>query len=119
MGFVKYIKTGSRVGKPKISIWTRGQIGFNQGAIVKYKIDSYKYAVIFFDQDTNRIGITLTNDDNEEGISKLVFRKAGGVSFSAMSFLKAYDVDYSKTKQYEFEYDEVNDMYIINLNQSS
>lgn len=119
MGFVKYTKTGSRLGLPKISIWTRGQIGFNNAAMAEYGVTSYKYAVVYYDEDENRIGITLTDDDKEEGISKLVHRKGGGVSFSAMSFLKSYKIDYTKTKRYDFEYDNENKMFIINLKQET
>lgn len=119
MGFVKYTKTGSRLGLPKISIWTRGQIGFNNAAMAEHGVTSYKYAVVYYDEDENRIGITLTDDDKEEGISKLVHRKGGGVSFSAMSFLKSYKIDYTKTKRYDFEYDNENKMFIINLKQET
>ncbi len=115
MGFERYTKAGSRIGKPQISIWTRGQIGFNQASILEYNIDTYKYAVAHFDKEGNRIGITLTNDETEEGINKLVYRKSGGVSFSAMSFLKTHKVDYSKTIKYDIEYNTDANMFIINL----
>ncbi len=119
MGFERYTKAGSRIGKPQISIWSRGQIGFNQASILKYNIVNYKYAVAHFDKEGNRIGITLTNDATEEGTNKLVYRKSGGVSFSAMSFLKTYKVDYSKTKKYDIEYNTDTNMFIINVNNPS
>ena len=116
MAFVKFIKTGSRIGSPRVSIWTRGQIGFNKGASLTYKIDSYEYAVLYYDEDTNRMGIQLTDDEKAEGISKLVHRKDGGLSFSAISFLRTFGIDFKITRQYDIEYDDGNDMYIIDLN---
>jgi hypothetical protein len=115
MGFVKYTNTGGRIGKPTISIWTRGQIGFSNAAIIEYDLKSYKYAVVYYNDEEKKIGITLTNNDKEDGINKLIHRKGGGISFSAMSFLKTYKVDFSKTKQYDFEYDKENKMFIISL----
>lgn len=116
MGFVKYENVGGRIGSPQISIWTRGQIGFNQAAILKYKIDNYKYAVLYYDKEGKRIGIRLTNNEEETAKIKLVFRKNGGVSFSAMSFLKTYEIDYEKkTQKYDFTYDAESDMFIVQL----
>jgi len=119
MGFVKYTKTRSRIGTPKISIWTRGQIGFNNAAIMEYDIKSYTYTTIYYNEDTGQIGIVLTNDKNEEGATKLIFRDAGGVSFSAVAFLKTYKVDYTETQQYDFEYDKGNKMFIISLDKDT
>ncbi|NDY74569.1 hypothetical protein DO021_22145 [Desulfobacter hydrogenophilus] len=116
MAFEKFTKTGTRPGVPKISIWTRGQIGFNNTAMLKHKVSDFKYSILFFDKDRNRIGIELTNDGKQDGVCKLIHRKGGGVSFSARAFLNTYKIDYSETKQYNFEYDEENKMFIVDLN---
>jgi len=77
-------------------------------------IKNYKYSILFFDDETRRIGIKFTNDENEEGISKIVARM-GGISFSARAFLDYNDIDYSKTKRYDVEYDESKGLYILQL----
>ena len=105
MAFVKFTKTRSRIDTPKVSIWTRGQMGFNQGAVNEYKLYSYKYAVLYYDEDSKRVGIELTNEKSAEGAIKLVSRKNAGSSFSARAFLKTYRIDYSETKQYKLAYD--------------
>ena len=117
MGFVKFTKTKSRIGTPKVSIWSRGQIGFNQGAVTHYEIDKEKvsYAVLYFDKDRNMIGIELTNDATAEGASKLIFREGGGVSFSAIPFLKTFGIDYSETHQFNVEYDNKSELYVVDL----
>jgi hypothetical protein len=117
MAFERYTKTNLRLGEPKISIWSRGQIGFNSTAIVKYKLKDFDYAVLFFDKDTKTIGVKLTNDKREPGAMKLVKRKSGGFSFSAQGFLKYYNIDYGETKKYDLTYDESEKLYIFQLEQ--
>lgn len=116
MGFVKFTKTGSRLDTPKVSIWTRGQIGFNQGATTEFKLDSYSYAILYYDDEENKIGIEFTNDKTAEGANKLVQRKNSGVSFSATAFLKTYKIDYSETTQYNVIYDKKSGLHVIDLN---
>lgn len=117
MGFVKFTKTKSRIGTPKVSIWSRGQIGFNQGAVTYYKIDKdkYSYAVLYYDEDRNMIGIELTNDSAAEGATKLIFREGGGASFSAIPFLKTYGIDYSESQQFDVEYDNRSELFVVDL----
>jgi len=117
MAFVKFTKTGSRIGTPKVSIWTRGQIGFNQGAVVEYKLDSYTHTVLYYDAETKNIGFELINDAKAEGATKLIVRKNAGISMSALPFLKTFKVDFSKTRQYNLSYDKIHNMYVINLNE--
>lgn len=117
MAFVRFTKTGSRIGTPKASIWTRGQIGFNQGAVVEYKLDSYTYAVLYYDEETKNVGFELTNDAKAEGATKLIVRKNAGISMSALSFLKTFKIDFSETHQYNLSYDKTINMYVIDLNE--
>jgi hypothetical protein len=116
MAFVKFTKTGSRIGIPKVSIWTRGQIGFNQGAVIEYKLDSYTYAVLYYDEEDKKIGFELINDENAEGAIKLVVRKNAGISMSALPFLRMSKIDFSETRQYGLSYDKEHKLYVIDLN---
>lgn len=113
MAFVKYTNTGSRMGAPKISIWSRGQIGFNQAAAIKYNIKSYRYVVLYFDSEEQRVGIRLTNDSDEEGIIKLIVREDSGASFSAVSFLRTYNLFLERTKNYTFEFIKDYNMFVF------
>jgi hypothetical protein len=113
MGFERFIKKG-RSYKPRVSIWSRGQIGFNQGAVEKHNLNSYTYAILFYDEHTKRVGIQFTNDESEAGAIKLVKRTAG-FSFSARAFLDSIDYDYSKTKKYDMEFDQEAQLFIIQI----
>ena len=115
MAFVKFTKVRSRIDTPKASIWTRGQIGFNQGAVKEYNLDAFQYAVLYYDENSQRIGIKLINDPKADGAIKLVSRENAGISFSATAFFKNYKIDFSETRQYTLTYDDENNMYIFNL----
>jgi hypothetical protein len=115
MVFQKFTKTGTRGYTPKVSIWQRGQIGFNQGAARKLNLGEYEFAILFYDSDTRRIGVNFTNDGNEEGAIKLSTRSSGGASLSARAFLDFYGIDHSDTKKYDISFDEENKLYVIQL----
>jgi len=36
----------------KASIWSRGQIGFNQSAVAKFEINNFDYVVLFYDKES-------------------------------------------------------------------
>ncbi len=112
MPFEKFTQTG-RSYKPKISIRSNGQIGLNQGAIERFKLNEYKYAILFFDGESDRIGIKLTNTE-EEGICKLQVRKSNA-AISGKAFLDYYSIDYSKTTRYEAVWDEKEKMIVVTI----
>jgi hypothetical protein len=112
MPFEKFIMTG-RSYRPKISIRTNGQIGFNLGAIKKFSLNKYKYAILFFDRENKQIGIKLTNTE-EEGTCKLQVRKSNA-AISGKAFLDYYSIDYSKTTRYEAVWNEKEKMIIATV----
>ena len=113
MPFERYVKRG-RVYRPMASIWSRGQIGLNQGAVQRFKLDNFEYAVLFFDAENKRIGIKLTNDETEAGTTKIT-RGSTGAVISAASFLGFYDIEHDSTTRYAIEFDEDEGLYVINL----
>lgn len=115
MAFEKYVKSG-RTYKPMVSLWSRGQIGFNHGAVQRFKdITNHKFAVLYFDEDTQRIGIKLTDNENDDGITSIIKGKTG-VIISAASFLDNFKIDHTTTRKYPVEFDADEQMYIIDLN---
>jgi hypothetical protein len=118
MAFEKFTKRGTRITTPKAAIWKSGQIGFNQGAMEQFKLTSYNYVVLYYDKDTERIGVEFTDSEENEGVHKLVQRKgSSGTSVSARSFLKNYNIDSSETRQYDLTYDKQSSLYVFNLPQ--
>ena len=110
MTYKVFTETGSRIGKPQVSIWSRGQIGLNQGAMKRFKLKDFNYAIILYDEETRKGGTRFTNDEDSPGIIKLVKRGSGGVSFSAVSFLNHYGIQFSKTTKYFLTHDKSNEL---------
>jgi hypothetical protein len=113
MGFERFTEVG-RAFRPRASIRSNGQIGFNQGAVKRYELEQWPYAVLFYDKDTKRIGIRLTKDEKEEGIVRLVC-KSGNGAISARSFLYYYDIAHDKTRALDIEQDKSDGMLILRL----
>lgn len=111
MAFEKFTKTG-RAFKPKASIWSRGQIGFNQGAVERFSLERFDYVVLFYDKEEKRIGFQFTNDKDGEGINKLNVKKTGAV-VSGKAFLDYYEINHDKTKNYDLRREE--DLFVIDL----
>ncbi len=115
MAFIKFTQPRARMGKPTASIWSRGQIGLNYGATESFKLNKFKYVVLYYDADTNRMGLEFTNDENAEGAIKLAVRKNSGISFSAVSFLNKFRITFGTTKKYDLVRDGDSDLLVLDL----
>ncbi len=113
MAFEKFTRVG-RGYKPKVSITKSGLIGFNQGAVKHFKLDRYDWAILYYDKDGSRIGIGLTNNENEDGVCKLR-KRTSGADVSARSFFEYYRINYTKTNRYDAEWDENEDKLVVYL----
>lgn len=113
MGYEKFTNKG-RGFKPQVSIWSRGQIGFNRGAVNICKISEGTNVVFFYSSDQNRIGFQFTMNSSEEGAFKLKTYDTGAI-VSAKAFLEYYRINYEITRKYELFYDEASNMYYIDL----
>lgn len=113
MAFERFTDVG-RVFRPRASLRQNGQLGFNHGCIKRFDMQNFSHVVLFFDVDTKRIGIKLTNDKDEAGACTLI-TKSGGGTVSARSFLEYYKLTPKKTTQYDIDRDEEADMLIIEV----
>ncbi len=113
MAFERF-EYGGRSFVPKVSIWSRGQIGFSMGAVKRFELQKYQYVVFFYDTEARRIGFQFTLDKNETGAAKLNVRENGGV-VGAKAFLDYYGLDYKKTRQFIMKEDQETGLLIIEL----
>ncbi|MEI7636857.1 MAG: hypothetical protein WCJ37_06085 [Syntrophus sp. (in: bacteria)] len=93
-GFERFTRKG-RSFKPRVSIRARGQMGFNNGAVLRFELDKYEYVILYYSKEKNLIAIEPTNNANEDGAIKLV-KKTGNYFFSGKSFLDYYSIEYGK-----------------------
>jgi hypothetical protein len=114
MGFERFVKPG-RIYTPSVSIWSRGQISFNQGCAIKYSLGTYKYAVLFYDRENRRIGIKFTSDEAENGAIAITKGRTGFI-LSGNAFLGYYDIPHETTRKYAFKYDDAEEIYVVDLN---
>ena len=113
MPFERYVKSRRSLDSCA-SIWLRGQIGIGKGATEYYKLADYTFAVLFYDTEMQRIGIRVTNDDNEDGAKMMTHGKTG-VVISAMSFLRFYHIDHRVTRTYALDYNAHENLYVIDM----
>jgi len=113
MSFERFTRTG-RGYKPKVSVTKNGMIGFNQGSVQRFKLEDYQYAILYFDKENKRIGVELSNDENEEGVCKLR-QRTSGADVSAKAFFDFYGIGYSSTTRYDAVWDDGEKRIIICL----
>lgn len=112
-GFEKFTHTG-RSFKPKISIRSNGQIGFNQGSVKRFGLDKFDFAVMYYNKDQKKVAIAFANDENKDGVIR-VTKRENNYFFSGKSFLEYYNIPYKATKTYEVDWDDENKIAIINI----
>ena len=113
MAFEKFVQK-ARSFRPVIAIWSKGQIGFNQGAVNACKIKEGDCVVFFYDADEKKIGFTFTSNQEEEGAFKLKFYKTGAFA-SAKAFLDYHQIDHKTTVKYDLIKIEEENMVAIDL----
>lgn len=113
MSFERFTQVG-RGYKPKVSVTKSGLLGFNQGAVKHFRLDHYDWAVLYYDKDSGRIGIELTNNENEDGVCKLR-KRAAGADISARSFFEYYRINYELTNRYDAIWNEGENKIIVEL----
>ena len=83
-------------------------------AVKHFELEKYDWAILYYDKDAHRIGIELTNDENEDGACKLRKRNSGA-DVSAWSFFDYYGINYEKTNRYDAKQDDTENKIIMTL----
>ena len=102
---IEYFTERGRGFSPKVSVRKQGQIGLNQGAVKRYKIEIWKCAILGYDRDKCMVALKLTNEEELPGATKITIRHNNG-TIAAKGFLDFFDIPYKgKTRQYELKED--------------
>jgi len=113
MPFERFTDVG-RVFRPRASLRSNGQLGFNHGCVKRFEMERFSHVILFYDTDTKRIGVKLTNDKDEPGAATLITRSGNG-TVSARSFMEYYHLTPKKTTQYNIEHDQSSGMLVIEI----
>src|SRR5271156_4717355 len=113
MAFERFTEVG-RVFRPRASLRSNGQIGFNHGSVKRFEMEKYSHVILFYDAETNRIGVQMTNDKDEKGAATLITKNGNG-TVSARAFLEYYQLTPKKTTPYDVERDAASGMLIVKV----
>ena len=101
--FEKFVEIDSSFAA-KVTIRQRtGQIGFNSGAINRFKVNNFKYAILYFAPSERVVGIQLVTF--EEPGSIRISTKKSNTYVAAKNFLDKYGIDYSQSHRHDLEQD--------------
>ena len=99
LAFIKFTDTGKSFAS-KASISPRGMLSFSDGARRKFKIDEYTHGVLYYDKETNLVGIELTRDTETDGAIKIRLRQTGA-DMGVKSFIDFFGIAPEVTSMYE------------------
>lgn len=101
MAYEKFIKQ-RRIAKDRamITILKFGQFGINKVCTEKY-FKKFKYVVMYFDKEQNKIGIQPTNDASNNDAYNINFIKNGTLAnISVKTFLKHFGISHEQSISY-------------------
>ena len=113
MVFEKFTQTG-RSFAPKASISTYGTLSFNDGARRRYQMDDYTHCILYYDRDTHRVGVELTNDKSIQG-SRTLRHRTTGSDVSAKPFVDYFNIHIAGTTYYDLDKDEQTGLLVFDL----
>lgn len=119
MGFEKFEEAGSGRGRPTgtdpmISLRKSGSIGVNQASLDEY-FDDNDGAVMYYDEDANRIGIEPVADKDADEAAYTVSKTDSGGTIAAQAFLERYDILPDVTTQYDPGWDDDAELITVAL----
>lgn len=123
MGFSKFEEAGSGRGRPAgtepmISIRKSGSIGVNSAALEEY-FEEADGAVMYYDEEKNRIGIEPVADKDADEAAYTVSKTESGGTIAPQAFLERYDLLPDVTTQYDPEWDEDEELVVLDLDDPS
>ena len=113
MSFEKFTET-ARSYRAKVSIRSNGTVGLNGGAVNKFDLEEYDWAVLFFDKERQLIGIKPTKNEKDEGTHK-INRGKTGAWVAARRFLDYYEIGTTKTKRFDAAWDDKEKMIVVQI----
>lgn len=121
MAFEKFDETGQGRGRPAgsdpmVSLRKSGSIGVNQAALDEYFQDQ-EGAILYYDNDSNRIGIEPVADKDADDAAYTVSKASSGGTIAAQAFLEQYDLLPNVTTQYTPSWDDDNDLLTVALDE--
>ncbi len=113
--FEKFVhKRLQSFGEPMLTISKTGILNFNSATMAKYVKDN-KYAILYYDKTDALIGVKFTKRRTPEAYQIIKYRGSKYGTMSGMAFLKYYKIPLGITRTYNTEWNEQDEMLIVNL----
>ena len=114
MSFELFTKKGGRTSSPRVTIARAGYIGLNSACIDKY-LKNKRFIELYWDKERQIIGIKPV--DKETGGSFTLTNGGEGHpgSIAGRSFLKYYEIDFSKSRNLFPDWNDKEGMLIVRL----
>jgi hypothetical protein len=99
--------------EPTVSVTKNGTFGLNQACQEQY-LPKAEAVQLLYDAKSRRIGIRPVAPETEHSY-KLRPVKGGGFQITAISFLRHYELEHPKTKQYAATWDDAEKVVVVKL----
>ena len=115
--FEKFVyKRLQAFGRPAVTITKVGMLNFNVGTMKTYVKDN-DYAILYFDKDNSIVGIQFTKKKSPEAYHIRAARDGKFGAISGIAFLHYYKIPYNTTTSYFVDWDEKEQMLVLDLKQ--
>ena len=119
MGFEKFDESGRGRGRrpgtePMVSFRKSGSIGVN-GPVLEAYFEGKDGAVMYFDEDENRVGVEPVDDADADEAAYTVSKTESGGTIAPKAFLREYDLLPDVTTQYEPAWDGDEELVTVDL----
>lgn len=114
MAFELFTKKGGKISSPKITIASAGYISFNSACMEKF-FRNKSFVQLYWDKDKKSMGFKPIEKeiDGAFKISSSGSGKPG--SIAGKSFLKYYEIDFSKSKGFVPDWNEKEGLLVIKV----
>jgi len=113
MGFEKF-KFMDRELRSKVTIRETGHIGFTTGAVNRFNIEEYSYCELYYDKESNKIGMKLLKEGELDSITKII-KKENNCYISSRPFFDYYGIPYHPSQSFIAVEDDESGLIIIDL----
>lgn len=116
MAFELFTEVGGRFAI-KVSIRRSHQIGFNAAAVKEFRLKDSDFVQLYYDRETQIVGIKPVTSEGEAGAIKLR-KRTTGADVAAKSFLDFYRIAREENVIVDATWDEKNRMILLDLKKS-
>lgn len=114
MAFELFTKKGGRTSSPRVTIAKAGYIGLNSACMDKY-FRGKGFVQLYWDKEKQIIGIKHVDKEIEGAFTLTSGGERRPGSIAGRSFLKYYEIDFSKSRSFYPDWNEKEDMLLIKI----